>query len=95
MNFSKVGGMFRNADFCQTFYPGWTCRVYVDALAFGAIEDHLGKDGAELKELPTLKNGKKVSAMIARHLVAADPNVGRFVVRPLSLSLSLSLPLSQ
>jgi len=31
VNFTHAGGMFRNADFCQTFYPGWTCRVYFDA----------------------------------------------------------------
>jgi hypothetical protein len=49
VNFTYAGGMFRNADFCQTFYPGWTCRVYFDAdvdpevggCVYGVASSHL------------------------------------------------------
>ena len=87
--------MFRNADFCNIFFPGWTCRVYVDAVEKGAIEEHLLHDGAQLMLLPTLSNGPKMDPMLARHMIAADPDVDRFIVRDLHLfpsSHSPSLP---
>ena len=91
----NAGGMFRNADFCNIYYPGWTCRVYVDAVEKGAIEEHLLHDGAQLMLLPTLANGQKMDPMIARHMVAADPDVDRFIVRELTNSLLFLLILSE
>ena len=87
--------MFRNADFCNIYYPGWTCRVYVDAVEKGAIVEHLLHDGAQLMLLPTLANGQKMDPMIARHMVAADPDVDRFIVRELTNSLLFLLILSE
>ena len=70
--------------------------MYVDAMKAGAIEEHLLHDGAEIVVLPTLANGQKMDPMIARHMIAADPTVDRFIVRRRTSLLSppfrLSLP---
>ncbi len=47
----------------------------------GGIKAHLLDDGLEVVPLPRLKSGRRVDGMIARHLVAGEKGVGRFVVR--------------
>ena len=79
VNFTMGGGLFNNADIFRRFYPNWTCRVYMDEEAdpevSKGIKISLMNDGVEVLPLPTLKNGRKMHAAIARHVVAADPTV--------------------
>jgi hypothetical protein len=79
-------GALRNIDGQRRFYPGWTCRFYVDEETMdrhSMLMFTLENAGAEV--VPMIPG---VPKMMQRFLVADDPEVERFCVRDCDSRLS-------
>jgi hypothetical protein len=72
-------GALRNALLVESIYPGWQCRFYVDQSVPQRYIQNLEASGAEIIPMPAASGLAR--GLFWRFLVAADPEVERFVVR--------------
>jgi len=82
--FYSYGAMI-NLVLSRTVYPGWTCRVYVDASVPRACVAFLADNGADVRRIEDEYPGV---GLFQRFLVMNDPTVGRFLVRDCDARLS-------
>jgi len=78
-------GAMINLVLARTFYPGWTCRFYVDAAVPRGCVDFLRANGAEVLNIEDEYPGV---GLFQRFLVMNDPGVARFLVRDCDARLS-------
>lgn len=77
-------GAIRNAELAATVYPGWTCIFYASKSLPKAIADSIKKAGGVIRfGDEAIKN-----ELFWRFLVAADPNVDRYLIRDTDSRLS-------
>ena len=74
-------GVLRNAELAPIVYPGWKVRVYLDRSVPKPVAQQLEALGAQLKFMDDQKMGGGIGGMFWRFLVAADPDVDRFIIR--------------
>jgi hypothetical protein len=72
-------GAIRNAELVHEFYPGWGARFYVDCTVPDPIVLALREREAEI--VFVAKNLGPMYGRYWRMLIAADPNVQRFLIR--------------
>jgi hypothetical protein len=73
-----VEGAIANARLVPVFYPGWTCRIYVDDSVPPSALDALRQAGAEIVVMPTAISHY---GLFWRFFVADDEQVRYFVCR--------------
>ena len=74
-----VNGAIRNAQRYQEFYPGWTCRFYIEENLNPDVVKQLEEAGAEIRRMGETVD---VLGMYWRfHVMFDDPDVERFIVR--------------
>ena len=78
-NLKYTKGAVENVELAKIYYPGWTCRFYVNSDTPKDIVDQLTAKGAEVKEIPSGKG--YASGMFYRFIVASDPDVDRYIIR--------------
>ena len=74
-------GVLRNAELAPLVYPGWKVRVYLDKTVPKAVVAQLEALGAQLKWMDGGGMNGGIGGMFWRFLVAADPDVDRFIIR--------------
>lgn len=73
-----IKGMVENLKLVETFYPGWTPRVYISSNISKEIAKEYKSYGAQVYQVNAVENG--VFAMY-RYLPLADPDVDRAIFR--------------
>jgi len=84
--FYSYGAMI-NLVQSRTIYPGWSCRVYVDATVPRACVAFLRDNGADVRNIEDEYPGV---GLFQRFLVMNDSSVGRFLVRDCDARLSVA-----
>lgn len=78
-NPTYTNGAIWNAEHCQEFYPGWTCRFYYDTTVPKEIVETLTDYGSEMWSMGTTTD--VLGAHWRFHVMFDDTNVERFIVR--------------
>jgi hypothetical protein len=76
-----------NTRLAQELFPHWRCRVYLDDSVPGAVRRRLEAGGAQVVDMSGARHAG-VHPLMWRFLVAADPEVERFLVRDADALLS-------
>ncbi len=82
-----LDGAVENVIAARTLFPGWQVRFYVDNSVPADYVIRLASEGADIVQMP--EQEKPYEGLFWRFLVAADPNVARFLVRDADSVLSL------
>ncbi len=77
-----------NAQTASRFYPGWTCRFWVDSSVPSHVIERLRKAGAQITDMTGSSLAKSIPPVMWRFLVMSDPDVSRFVIRDCDALLS-------